>query len=150
MKVFILLKHEAFKKEKIGEVIFSYQKLGWNIVNLTFYENPSKETLETYYEKFSAKEGFQKLIETISEGPVICLVLEKSTGSNEGAVRFSCALRQYEFDDYIILNNSSRCVFCDSKIALDRPRRNWSLPGNFINCTGTQEETDRAIDLWFK
>lgn len=127
MRIFVMIKSEAFERNKIGKIIGTYKKDGWRLLYLK-QEIPSRQFAETLYAKHKDKAFYDTLIESTCANPVICLKLEKDYGSIEGALRLLHKLRLLE-KDYLTYYRSS--------------------PGNFIYCSESEEEANTLIDLWF-
>jgi nucleoside-diphosphate kinase len=78
---FALLKPETWEKGLIGEVIRRLEKAGFKIVAMKMVK-PSREKMEKIYEIHKGKDFYETLIDHMTSGPVIAIVLEK-----ENAVR---------------------------------------------------------------
>ena len=81
-KTLILLKPDAVQRTIMGEIISRFEKKGLKIVALKLV-NVSKELAHTHYAEHKEKPFFKGLVEFITAGPTLSMVVE---GDNAIAV----------------------------------------------------------------
>ncbi len=75
-RTFLLLKPDALQKRVVGEIISMIEKAGFNILNIKM-RKWTKEEGETFYSVHRGKPFFEGLVEFMTSGPIIGLLLEK-------------------------------------------------------------------------
>lgn len=75
-RTFAMIKPDAVKAGKAGNIISMIENNGFTIVNMR-KENVSKETAEKFYAVHKEKPFFGELVEFITSGPVVVMMLEK-------------------------------------------------------------------------
>ncbi len=76
-KTFAFLKPEALQSRVAGEVLSRLEKKGFTIKQLRLY-NISKKEAETLYAVHRGKPFFQELVDHVTSGPVVLMILEGS------------------------------------------------------------------------
>jgi nucleoside-diphosphate kinase len=79
-RTLILVKPDAFERHLTGEVILRFERKGLQIVGLKLMQ-VDVELAERHYGEHSGKPFFPELVEFITRGPLVALVLE-----GEGAI----------------------------------------------------------------
>lgn len=74
-RTFSALKPDAVKRGFIGKIIERFENKGYKIVALKFM-NVTKELASKHYEEHFGKPFYDSLIEYITSGPVVAMVLE--------------------------------------------------------------------------
>ncbi len=74
-KTFAFLKPEALQSKVAGEVISRLERKGFTIRQLRLHEITKKEA-ETLYVVHKGKPFFQELVDHITSGPVVLMILE--------------------------------------------------------------------------
>ncbi|EED43796.1 nucleoside diphosphate kinase [Enterocytozoon bieneusi H348] len=74
-QTFVMIKPEGVKRRLIGEIIKRFEQKGLYIVNIKVIK-PSLELLKEHYSELQTKPFFQGLIEWMSSGEVIPMILE--------------------------------------------------------------------------
>jgi nucleoside-diphosphate kinase len=82
-RTLILVKPDAFERGLTGEVIARFERKGLRIVALKLMQ-VDRELAERHYGEHSGKPFFPDLVEFITRGPLVALVLE-ADGSVEAA-----------------------------------------------------------------
>ncbi|KAH9621717.1 hypothetical protein KSS87_007584 [Heliosperma pusillum] len=59
----------------VGEIISRFEKKGFKLIGLKMYQCP-KQLAEEHYKDLNAKSFYQKLIDYITSGPVVCMAWE--------------------------------------------------------------------------
>ncbi|MEO0246626.1 MAG: nucleoside-diphosphate kinase [candidate division WOR-3 bacterium] len=81
-KTLLLLKPDALQKRVVGEIISMIEKAGFNILNIQM-KRWTKAEAEKFYAVHKGKEFFEGLIEFMTSGPVIGILLEKDNAIEE-------------------------------------------------------------------
>ncbi|MDE3133466.1 MAG: nucleoside-diphosphate kinase [Acidobacteriota bacterium] len=71
----ILVKPDAFARNLSGEIISRFERKGLRLVALKL-ETLSRETAERHYAEHDGKPFFGELVEFITSGPLVAMVLE--------------------------------------------------------------------------
>lgn len=74
-KTFVMIKPGGVQREYVGEIISRFEKKGVKIVGLKLIRM-SRELAEKHYTEHKGKEFFNDLIDTITAGPVVAMVME--------------------------------------------------------------------------
>ena len=74
-RTLILVKPDAFARGLTGEILARFERKGLKIVALKLLTTP-RETAETHYAEHEGKPFFEPLVEFITSGPLVALVLE--------------------------------------------------------------------------
>ncbi|MBP6407399.1 MAG: nucleoside-diphosphate kinase [Fusobacteriaceae bacterium] len=74
-KTFVMIKPGGVQREYVGEIISRFEKKGVKIVGLKLMRM-SRELAEKHYAEHKGKEFFNDLIDTITAGPVVAMVME--------------------------------------------------------------------------
>ncbi len=85
-RTLILIKPDGVERGLVGEIISRFEKKGFRIVGLKMLKF-SKELAEKFYSVHKGKEFFNELVNYISSGPVVAMVIE-----GESAVKVSRAI----------------------------------------------------------
>jgi len=80
-RTLILIKPDAFKRGLTGEIIARFERKGLRIAALR-HMTVSRELAERHYAEHSERPFFGELVEFITSGPIVAMVLE-----GQGAVK---------------------------------------------------------------
>ena len=129
-RTFAALKPDAVKRNLIGKIISKIEDKGYKIVGMKLM-NVSLELASKHYEEHFGKPFYNRLINYITSGPVLAMVLE---GENviEGLRHIVGKTNPDEADV-----GSIRADFCVMK------------EYNAIHASDSQESAKREIALWF-
>ena len=130
-KSFVMIKPGAVQRELIGEIISRIEKKGIKIVGLKLMQI-SEELAKKHYFEHSEKSFFPELIQTITAGPVVAMVIEgediiKIIRRMAGATRPEEALPGTIRGDYV----------------LDTGK-------NVIHTSDSAESAKREVELFFR
>ena len=130
-RTFAALKPDAIKRGMIGKIIERIEQKGYKIVGMKFM-NVSVELASKHYEEHFGKPFYNRLINYITSGPVLAMVLE---GDNVvlGLRHIVGKTNPDEADVGTI-----RADFCVVK------------EYNAIHASDSIESANREISLWFK
>lgn len=70
-----MIKPDGVKRRLVGEIISRFEKRGFNIVAMKMV-HIDRTTAERLYEEHKGKPFFEELINYITSGPVVCMVVE--------------------------------------------------------------------------
>jgi nucleoside-diphosphate kinase len=74
-RTLILVKPDAFARNLTGEIISRFERKGLRLVALKL-ETLSRETAERHYAEHDGKPFFGELVDFITSGPLVAMVLE--------------------------------------------------------------------------
>ncbi|AAK40571.1 nucleoside-diphosphate kinase [Saccharolobus solfataricus] len=74
-RTFVMIKPDGVKRGLIGEIISRFEKRGLKIVSLKMVKM-SRDTAEKLYEEHKGKSFFEELVNYVTSGPVVCMVIE--------------------------------------------------------------------------
>lgn len=129
-RTFIALKPDAIKRGLIGKIVSRIEDKGYKIIAMKML-NVTLELATKHYQEHFGKDFYARLIEYITSGPVLAMVLE---GENVilGTRHIVGKTNPDEADV-----GSIRADFCMTK------------EYNSIHASDSKESADREIALWF-
>jgi len=74
-QTFCMIKPDGVQRGLIGEVVSRFERRGIKICAMKMMKLP-KELAERHYEEHKGKSFYESLVEFITSGPVVCVVLE--------------------------------------------------------------------------
>ena len=74
-RTLILVKPDAFGRGLTGEILARFERKGLKLVALKLLTTP-RETAETHYAEHSERPFFGELVDFITSGPIVAMVLE--------------------------------------------------------------------------
>jgi nucleoside-diphosphate kinase len=130
-KTFVMIKPGAVQRELVGEIISRFEKKGIKIVGLKIMRM-TEELAGKHYAEHTERPFFPELVESITAGPLIALVLEgnnviKTARKMAGATQADDAVPGTIRGDYV----------------LDTGK-------NVIHTSDSPESAKREIDLFFE
>ena len=81
-RTFVMVKPDGVARAFVGEIMSRFERRGFKICGLKLMRIP-RELAERHYEEHKGKPFYEPLLEYITSGPVVCMVLE---GENSVAV----------------------------------------------------------------
>jgi len=139
-KTLVLIKPDGVERGLIGEIISRFEKVGFKVVGMKMFQ-VNKDFSKQHYSAHVGKGFYQSVEDFITSGPVVAMVLEglhvvetvrKMVGATEpksaapGTIRADYAHHSYEYAD-------------KKGIAIK----------NLIHASGTSEEAEQEVKLWF-
>ncbi len=130
-KTFVMIKPGGVQRELIGEIITRFEKKGVKIAGLKLMRM-SRELAMRHYEAHKGKDFFDELIDTITAGPVVAMVMEgqdvinivrKMAGATNPAESLPGTIR----GDYVL-----------------------DIGKNVIHTSDSKENAEREINLFFR
>jgi nucleoside-diphosphate kinase len=76
-KTFLMIKPDAVKKNLIGEILRRVENAGFKIVDLKMDQLPTAKA-KKFYQVHKGKHFFDKLVEFVSSGPVVGVLLTRT------------------------------------------------------------------------
>jgi nucleoside-diphosphate kinase len=74
-RTLVLIKPDGVKRNLIGEIISRCEAKGYQVVDLKL-TTPTREVLAAHYAEHEGKGFYEPLIEFMSSGPIVAMVLE--------------------------------------------------------------------------
>ncbi|WP_440059013.1 nucleoside-diphosphate kinase [Thermogladius sp. 4427co] len=74
-RTLVMIKPDGVRRGLVGEIISRFEKKGFRIVGLKMLRM-SRELAEKFYSVHKGKQFFESLIEFITSGPVVAMVIE--------------------------------------------------------------------------
>ena len=130
-RTFVMIKPDAVQRGLIGEIISRFEKKGLKIVAMKML-NVSKDLAERHYAEHREKPFFQSLVDYITSGPVVAMVVE---GKN--AVKVVRSL--------VGATNPQ-----DALPGTIRGDFGMDIGRNVIHASDSSESAEREISLFFK
>ena len=81
-RTFAIIKPDAFENKNVGEIIFSITQAGFDIVAMRLTKLSMEETVR-FYKEHEGKFFYDRLINYISSGPIIAMILEKENAIDD-------------------------------------------------------------------
>ncbi|GGH58135.1 nucleoside-diphosphate kinase [Rothia aerolata] len=130
----ILVKPDGVQRNLIGEVLSRFETKGYKIVDLKML-TPTEEILTQHYAEHEGKPFFRPLVEFMSSGPVVALILEGERVI-EGA--------------RTIMGSSDPTTAPAGTIRGDLGR-DWgeAVQKNLVHGSDSPESAEREIAIWF-
>lgn len=80
-RTFVMIKPDGVRRGLIGEIIQRFERRGMKIVGMKLLKM-SRETAEKLYEEHKGKSFYEELVNYITSGPVVCMVIEADDAVN--------------------------------------------------------------------
>ncbi|QGA54968.1 nucleoside-diphosphate kinase [Sulfolobus sp. E5-1-F] len=74
-RTFVMIKPDGVRRGLVGEIISRFERRGLKIVSLKMVKM-SREVAEKLYEEHKGKSFFEELVNYVTSGPVVCIVIE--------------------------------------------------------------------------
>lgn len=139
-RTLILIKPDGIKRALIGECICRFENVGLKIVGMKLV-TPTEEFTQKHYGAHKEKHFFTNLVEYVANQPVVAIVLEgigsvslvrKIVGSTEPMAALPGTIRgDYAHHTYAYTDEKGKAIM------------------NLIHASGTPEEAEQEIKLWF-
>ena len=140
-KSLVIIKPDGVERGLVGEILKRFENAGLKIVGMKMVWI-DKKFAEKHYETHKAKPFFKQLVEFITEGPVVVFVVE-GVHAVENVRRLVGATSPNEAAPGTI-----RGDFAHISMAYASKK---GLGGkNVIHASGSKQEADAEIKLWFK
>ena len=127
-RTFIAIKPDGVKRNLIGKIISRFEEKGYKIIGLKLLL-PTIEMAEKHYEEHKGKPFYPRLINYITSGPIVAMVIEgnnvvvesrrmmgstKPEEAEAGTIRFDYATTM----EYNIIHGSDSVASAEREIAI--------------------------------
>jgi nucleoside-diphosphate kinase len=129
-RTLILVKPDAYARGLTGEILARFERKGLKIVALKLLTTP-REIAETHYAEHEGKPFYGELVDFITSGPLVALVLE-------GEQAIAAARQLIGATNPIEANTGS--IRGDFAIAIGT---------NMVHGSDSPESAEREIGVWF-
>lgn len=126
----VLIKPDAVERDLIGKILTEYERNGLEIVEMKLL-TATPEIAEQHYAEHIEKPFFDELVEYITSGPLVALVLE-----GEDAIRRVRALNGATNPEDAV-DNTIRALY------------GISLSNNTVHASDSVESAKKEISIWF-
>ena len=126
---FVMIKPDGVKRGLIGEIISRFEKKGFKIKEMKSV-SPSREMIVKHYEEYSNKVFFNRLVNTVSSGRIIAIIME----GNIDLARRKVVGKPNP------LESESGTIRGDYATSMNE---------NLIHCSDSIQSAKREIELWF-
>ncbi len=149
-RTFVAIKPDGVKRNLIGKIITRFEEKGYKIVGLKLLL-PTLEMAEKHYEEHKGKPFYPRLINYITSGPIVAMVVEgnnvvaesrrmmgstKPEDAEAGTIRFDYAISM----EYNIIHGSDSVASAEREIAIyfkeEELCSNWSTMLEMIMSNG--------------
>ncbi len=140
-RTFVAIKPDGVKRGLVGRIIQRFEDAGLKVVGLKMVW-VNKEFAGKHYEAHKGKEFYEPLVNFITEGPVVAMVLE---GVNAIKVvrKIVGPTNPLEAPPGTIRGDFSH-------VSLEYSNEVKRATPNIIHASGNEEEARKEISLWFK
>jgi len=130
-KTLVIIKPDAVKKGIIGEIIRRYEIKGLKIIEMKMV-SASRTELEAHYLAHVAKPFYHTLLEFMTTGPIVVMILEGLDAVNS-VRKINGATHYLEAE-----GGSIRGLYASS------------ITENCVHSSDCEENVCREIEIWFK
>lgn len=128
-KTLVLIKPDGVKRGLVGEIIRRYEMKGLKILEIKSVV-PTKELAEKHYEEHRGKDFFDKLVDYLTSGMVIAMVLEgenaiKCVRLINGATKYQDAVPGTIRGDFAYMETYNLVHASDCEVSADREIKLW-------------------------
>ncbi|AEH07475.1 nucleoside-diphosphate kinase [Methanothermococcus okinawensis] len=129
-KTFVMLKPDAVQRKLIGRIIQRFEDKGFDILNMKMMKI-SRELAEKHYEEHKGKDYYEKLVNFMSSGRVVAMVIE-----GENAIS-------------VVRKMIGKTNPLEADVGTIRGDFAYSTPDNVIHASDSKESAEREINLFF-
>jgi len=129
-RTLVLIKPDAMQRQLAGEILARFERRGLAVREAKLV-TVDRELAERHYAEHSEKPFFGELVEFITSGPTLALVLE-----GEGAIA-------------TVRRTMGATNPADSEPGSIRGDFALSMPDNLVHGSDSPESAEREIGLWF-
>ncbi len=130
-RTLVLLKPDALHRRLVGEIILRFEKKGLKIVAMKMLW-VSRELAEKHYKVHKGKPFYESLLDYITSGPIIAMVLE-----GESAIK-------------VVRNLMGKTNGVEAAPGTIRGDYSVSIQNNLVHGSDSPESAEREISLFFK
>ena len=136
----VIIKPDGVKRCLVGEIIKRFENTGLKTVGMKMVWI-DKKFAETHYKAHKSKPFFKELVEFITEGPVVAIVIE-GVHAVENVRRLVGPTSPHEAPPGTIRGDFAH-------ISMAYASAKGSGGKNVIHASGSKSEADEEIKLWF-
>ena len=126
----MLVKPDAVRRSLTGEIVARFERRGLQITDARFL-TVDRSLAEEHYAEHTDKPFFGELVDFITSGPTMALVLE-----GEGAIK-------------VVRTTMGATNPAESAPGTIRGDLSLSMPDNLVHGSDSPESAEREIGLWF-
>jgi nucleoside-diphosphate kinase len=130
-RTLVLVKPDALRRQLAGEIVARFERRGLQIVSATLVQ-VDRDLAERHYAEHAEKPFFGELVEFITSGPTLALVLE-----GESAIS-------------VVRTTMGATNPVDSAPGTIRGDLALAMPDNLVHGSDSRESAEREIELWFR
>jgi nucleoside-diphosphate kinase len=130
-RTLVLVKPDAMRRQLAGEIVARFERRGLQIVGARLVQ-VDRELAERHYAEHAEKPFFGELVEFITSGPTLALVLE-----GESAIS-------------VVRTTMGATNPVDSAPGTIRGDLALAMPDNLVHGSDSRESAEREIELWFR
>ncbi|MCQ6253937.1 nucleoside-diphosphate kinase [Methanocaldococcus sp.] len=130
-RTFVAIKPDAVKRKLIGKIIERFENKGFEIVAMKMIKL-NKELAEKYYEEHKGKEFYERLINFMTSGRIVVMVIE-----GENAIS-------------VVRKMIGKTNPSEAEPGTIRGDFALSTPDNVIHASDSKKSAEREIKLFFK
>ena len=140
-RTLILIKPDGVERGLVGEIVKRFENTGLKIVGMKMVWI-NKKFAQTHYKAHKSKPFFNELVDFITEGPVVAIVLE-GVHAIDNVRRLVGTTSPHESPPGTIRGDFAH-------ISMAYASKKNSGGKNVIHASGSKKEADEEIRLWFK
>jgi nucleoside-diphosphate kinase len=130
-RTLVLVKPDALRRQLAGEIVARFERRGLQIVSAKLVQ-VDRDLAERHYAEHAEKPFFGDLVEFITSGPTLVLVLE-----GESAIS-------------VVRTTMGATNPVDSAPGTIRGDLALAMPDNLVHGSDSRESAEREIELWFR
>jgi nucleoside-diphosphate kinase len=139
-RTLVLIKPDGVERNLIGEIIKRFEEGGFRVKNIRMV-TPNREFVKTHYAMHRGKPFFGMLIDYLAGKPVVAMILEGRNAVSK-VREITGATDPSKADKGTIRGDLGN----DSREKADKEHRSIY---NLIHASGTKEEAETEVRLWF-
>jgi len=129
-RTFVALKPDTVERKLIGKIIQRFEDRGFNILEMRMLKL-SRELAEEYYSEHKGKEFYERLINFMTSGRIVAIVIEGERAVSTVRKMLGCT-----------------CP-CEAEPGTIRGDFGLYTPANIIHASDSEESAKREIELFF-
>jgi nucleoside-diphosphate kinase len=131
-QTFVMCKPDAVERGLVGEIITRIERKGFRIVRITL-RTADRELAESHYDEHRSKPFFGELVDFLTRGPVVAMVVEGPDEQTFGVMRTLMGKTRVE----------------DAEPGSIRGDFATTTNENLVHGSDSHEAAQREIGLWF-
>ena len=139
-RTLVIIKPDGVQRSLIGSIITRFENAGMKVVGMKMAW-ANKKFAQEHYKAHKSKSFFKELVDFITEGPVVAFVIE-GVHAVENARRLVGTTSPHSAPPGTIRGDYAH-------ISMAYASKKGSGGKNLIHASGTKQEADAEIKLWF-